>query len=120
MFSTELLTGFAVALSVVALLCAGAAVIISWRSSRNIAQVALWVHNNNSKSVTLKRMAEVESTLTDLTDSYNSLLTAHKKLRSRIGMRESRRKANEKPEDLAAIDDKAELRHKARAAGMLR
>ena len=41
----------------------------------------------NARSVTLAKMAYVEASLTELTDAYDALLTSHKKLRSRIGMR---------------------------------
>ena len=39
-----------------------------------------------------KQMAEIQAELTDLADSYASLIAAHKRLRSRIGMRELREK----------------------------
>lgn len=48
------------------------------------------VLNQNKRAVSLRRMAEVEATLTDLADSYDALLKAHKTLRSRIGMRHVR------------------------------
>ncbi len=50
------------------------------------------VQNQNKNSVSLRRMAEVESTLTDVTDSYHALLKSHKTLRARISMRHSRDK----------------------------
>ena len=44
----------------------------------------------NKRSLTLSKLAEIETELTELKDAYDSLLTSHKKLRSRIGMRENR------------------------------
>jgi len=38
----------------------------------------------------LKRVADIECELTELKDAYDALLTSHKKLRSRIGMRKNR------------------------------
>lgn len=46
--------------------------------------------DSNKRSIGLKKMAEVEASLTELTDAYDALLTSHKKLRSRIGMRANR------------------------------
>jgi hypothetical protein len=49
----------------------------------------------------MKRVAEIECDLTELKDSYDALLTSHKKLRSRIGMREIRDREAEAPDDPA-------------------
>lgn len=76
------------------------------------------VMNQNKKAVTLRRMAEVEATLTDLTDAYEGLLKSHKKLRSRIGMRNVR----EERENAKVIEmqpDKASLRARAKSTGLL-
>lgn len=81
------------------------------------------LNNQNKNSVSLRRIAEVEATLTELLDSYDSLLTSHKKLRSRIGMREYReRKANgAESTDTGGEDERAAtkeaLRIKARQQG---
>lgn len=48
------------------------------------------METRNARSVTLAKMAHVEASLTELTDAYDALLTSHKKLRSRIGMRHVR------------------------------
>lgn len=53
---------------------------------------AEFVATQNKNAVSLRRMAEVEATLTELTDSYDALLESHKKLRARIGMRAVRDK----------------------------
>lgn len=44
----------------------------------------------NKRSLSLSKLAEIETQITELTDSYDALLTSHKKLRSRIGMRANR------------------------------
>jgi len=62
-------------------------------------------------------MAAVEATMTDLTDSYDGLLASHKKLRSRIGMRATREKAEN---SLDSGDDKVKLRLAAKQSGLLR
>lgn len=44
----------------------------------------------NKRSLSLAKLAEIETTLTELQDAYDALMTSHKKLRSRIGMRANR------------------------------
>lgn len=97
------------------------------RAYSNIETCIKWVRDENEASVSLRRMAEVESTLTDLLDSYQNLLDSHKKLRSRIGMRELREKrANEEPDQVSLLDEasqqayKSKLRAQLRASGRLR
>lgn len=64
-----------------------------------VAQALTFLQTNNKRSLSLARMAEVETSLTELTDAYDSLLRSHKKLRSRIGMRDVREaKKNEVPD----------------------
>lgn len=57
-----------------------------------VSNALRYVTEENKRSVSLRKMAEVESSLTDLTDAYDALMASHKKLRSRIGMRELREK----------------------------
>lgn len=88
-----------------------------------------YVMNENKRSVSLRRIAEVEATLTDLLDSYQSLLTSHKRLRSRIGMREHRKKRPGGSDDASLghvpTDEvekaryKAQLRADMKAKGLL-
>jgi len=47
-------------------------------------------HEADRRAPSLKRVADIECELTELKDAYDSLLTSHKKLRSRIGMRKNR------------------------------
>jgi hypothetical protein len=60
------------------------------RTEKYVDSCMSYVNEQNKRSLSLKKMAEVETSLTELTDSYDALLTSHKKLRSRIGMREHR------------------------------
>lgn len=75
-----------------------------------------------------KQMAELSAELTSLTDSYDSLLAMHKRLRSRIGMREKRERdaasngadGDAVPSDAAAkAAYKQRLRHDLKAKGLL-
>lgn len=107
----------------VSLTFSAAAVFYSRKSRTAVSEVALWINENNKRSVTLKQLAELSAEVTELKDSYDSLLTAHKKLRSRIGMRELRQKRNEVDNndatELGSVTDKNELRLKAKARGLL-
>lgn len=78
-----------------------------------------FVVKGNKKSVTLRRMADVEATLTDLMDSYESLLASHKKLRSRIGMRKVRESRENGLDSDATTSDKAKLRIDAKQRGLI-
>ncbi len=78
-----------------------------------------YVQTQNKKAVTLRRMAEVEASLTDLTDSYEALLAAHKKLRSRINMRAVREDRKNDADSAANGTDKRALRQAARDKNLL-
>lgn len=95
MLSTELPTIFLV----LACLTCVISVVALWLAAQSAAHataMATYVEEANEKSVTLKTMAELSAEVTDLRDAYESLLQSHKKLRSKIGMREvrARRKNN--------------------------
>ncbi|MGI9457522.1 MAG: hypothetical protein ACR2NU_13240 [Aeoliella sp.] len=80
------------------------------------------VMTQNKNAVSLARTAELEAAVTDLADSYHSLLTAHKKLRSRIGMREVRAKRadGESGDNDLHSTDKAVVRLAAKSAGLIK
>lgn len=82
-------------LALVVVLLVVNAVLALWIAAiqRFCKNAVAFIENQNKRSVSLARIAEVEATLTDLSDSYASLLAAHKKLRSRITMRANRAKA---------------------------
>jgi len=82
-----------------------------------------YVEESNAKSVSLRRIADIELTCTELLDSYNALLSSHKKLRSRIGMRELREKKSNGADltaDDARAQSKAALRLECKQKGLLR
>lgn len=90
-------------------------------------QATEFVQNQNKRSVSLRRTAELEATVTELLDSYQSLLTSHKKLRARIGMRNTRQKAGNGVDSTVAPADeagraayKSQLRADAKSKGLLR
>lgn len=103
------------------------------KTSAYAGECADYVGAENKRSQALRRIAELEGTVTELADSYHALLKSHKKLRSRFGMRDLRKRRKEaedgsgEPEsvdlltpDLSRVDDKQQLRLKAKAAGLLK
>ena len=117
----------AILLSILAVALATRAYYLIRTVYSNVDTCIHWVKTENKASVSLRRMAEVEATLTDLLDSYQNLLESHKKLRSRIGMRELRdKKAEAATETPDLLDEgsksayKSELRKQLRASGRLR
>ncbi len=75
-----------------------------------------------------KEIVELSAEVTDLRDLYTSLLGSHKKLRSRIAMRQNRGKGGRRVADRGDIHTdeaaraayKAELRESAKSRGLLR
>ena len=94
------------------------------RAQENVTSLAQWTRDNSKKSVSLLRIAKCESSITELTDSYDALLASQKKLRARIHMRKARDKRHESGDldesELSSEQDKNALRLKAKAAGLLR
>ena len=84
----------------------------SWKYAQNVAQGKL----------DRAKMAEIDTSLTELTDAYDALLKSHKKLRSRIGMRENRQTSNGQTNLTGLSDerDKDKLRLQCRASGLLK
>lgn len=87
-----------------------------------------FVQNQNAKSLSLRRLAELDAAVTELTDSYQAILASNKKLRARIGMRAVRKRRNDAEIELdsTAPSDEAErarykaaLRNKLKANGRL-
>lgn len=68
------------------------------------------------------RIAELSAEMTELSDAYAALLASHKKLRSRITMRENREKGRDthNAQDLSSETDKSKLRLAAKQAGLLK
>lgn len=74
------------------------AVLVVCALSLCVSLAALWIavraaqytHENTAAKISRSRIAELQSAVTELHDSYSALLDSHKKLRSRIGMRQLR------------------------------
>jgi len=122
MLSTDLspyLIGFLTLVVILSILCVRFLV----KLSAYCKDAVEFVQNQNKNAVSLRRMADVEVALTELTDSYESLLVSHKKLRSRIGMRKTREDAKESvlldPEAEKALR-KSALRIRAKQNGLIR
>jgi len=125
MLSTELSTGLVLFCAALVVYCA----MMYWwqlRLVRYVRDAVEHIEMQNKRSVTLSKLAEIETTLTELTDSYAALLTSHKKLRSRIGMREHRDKTGNEVVDTLPTTEaerlayKARLRDRAKSTGYLR
>lgn len=100
--------------------------ILCWVNARNAAShsaaCAVWVRKVSEMRDPTTKIAELSAELTELTDSYAALLKSHKKLRSRITMRENREKRvdNAPAEDLSSGRDKRALRLAAKERGLLK
>lgn len=121
MLSTISLEEMALSLGIIALICAAASVWLAIRSGRWALGAYRLAEKNTGTRVSRKDIAEFTAELTDLRDAYDALLKSHKKLRSRIGMRENRAKGQiDEPEPLNAQSDKRKLRNACRERGLLR
>jgi len=119
MFSTDFSAGLAVLaglLTVFSVFC----FIWAARLANYCRDAVYRVENENVKSLGLRRIAELEASMTELLDSHQALLDSHKKLRSRIGMRELREKraSEAEPTDLQS-GDKRTVRLAAKSAGLI-
>lgn len=113
--STELFTAYAAAVaSLLALLASFLCLRWAILARDQAAACAQYVADQNKRSLSLKKMAEVETALTDLTDAYDSLLSQHKKMRARIVMREAREKKKQLGDAPAQMSDAEKSSEKAR------
>lgn len=94
MLSNDLSTILIVASAILCVIATAGCIWRQIKSESYCRSCMEYVLNGNKKAISLKKMADVESSLTELTDAYESLLASHKKLRSRIGMRAVREKRN--------------------------
>lgn len=103
--------------------CLALAAILIARSARTYARSCTsWLEKFAAQREPKSEIAKLSAELTELTDSYNALLKSHKKLRSRISMRENReRKAGDSVGDeLGSETDKKALRIAAKQSGLLK
>lgn len=119
-------TDSALIYAVIVAFLAACLAILCWVNARKAANHAAecysWVEKVGHMRDPTARIAELSTELTELHDAYDALLSSHKKLRSRIGMRENRAKkaSDPDPEDLSSVTDKRQLRLAAKAAGLLK
>lgn len=122
MLSTELHT---ILLATWALLCG----FWAWRSAHSakkahrIAVEALdFAKSDKYDPVGRAKIAEIEASLTELSDSYDALLSSQKRLRARIGMRAVRERRGSENDEASVMsgDDKVKLRMQAKKSGLLR
>jgi hypothetical protein len=99
--------------------------IVCWVNARNAAMYAksveVWAEKIAKMRDPTTQITALSAEMTELTDSYQALLKSHKKLRSRIGMRENREK--NRPDaisDIHSETDKRQLRLAAKGAGLLK
>jgi len=120
MLFTDLSTVLLLAAAVIAVFLSSGAIYIAAKARQYANDCVLWVQQSNKRSVSLAKLAELETQLTELTDSYSALMGSHRKLRSRISMREKRARDASNGLDLEATQDKAALRAELRRTGQLR
>ena len=118
MFSTENALYASLLFSVFAVMVAFASMIIA----RSAATYARAVEKYLSAKEPESQIAALHAEMTELTDAYDALLKSHKKLRSRITMRENREKGrdNDPETDLGSSTDKTALRLAAKRSGLLK
>lgn len=115
-------TGTIVWLSFFGAISAGLIAVLAYAMAYQAREI---VRTQNRRSVALRQIAELSGEVTQLQDAYNSLLESHKKLRSRIGMRDVRRRrangADELPDPMHdPAGYKRAMRLKLRSEGKLR
>jgi hypothetical protein len=94
---------------------------------QRVSAAIAYLHTQNKNAVSLRRIAELETTLTELSDSYEVLLKSVKRLGARARTRAARQNGQDKPElpDTAPAEEaeraayKSRLREKLRKEGRL-
>ena len=77
-------------LSLILSISAVYATLVAVQARADCARCLEWIEKNNKNSVTLKRIAELETEMTEVTDAVAAYGVSLKKLRSRVGMRKVR------------------------------
>lgn len=88
-----LLTNLPWILCLVLAICSIVATLSAVHAGDDAARCLKWIEKNNKNSVTLKRIAELETEMTECTDAVVAYGASLKKLRSRVGMRKVREEA---------------------------
>jgi len=106
----------------IAIIISTLSAVIAISAFARVQAAAQFVEQENETSKTLSELAKLSSEVTELGDAYTALMEAHRKLRSRIGMRDLRARGQDNklpdtPPDKAT--EKAELRASLAKAGKL-
>lgn len=126
MFSTELST-FLALFGGFSLMVAAALFYIVRRNGQRVSAAVAYLHTQNKNAVSLRRIAELEGTVAELSDSYEALLKSVRKLGARSRMRAGREKAKDDvdlgpsapAEEAERAAYKSKLRNKLRKEGRL-
>ena len=112
----------AYSLLAIALCLAIASMLIARSARSHAANCVEWLQKAAQSHPDKAEIAKLSAELTELTDAYHALLASHKKLRSRIGMRENRKRKLDDQDDaeLGSMTDKDKLRLAAKAQGLLK
>lgn len=121
MLSTETALYLTVTVSFLSLCLALLCVWNARRAQSYAANCENWMRRVAEMRDPTAKIAELSGEMTELADSYSALLKSHRKLRSRISMRENREKGGADPaSDLSSERDKRQLRLAAKSAGLLK
>lgn len=74
----------------IALVIALAAIVIALRVQTYLDEIDAQIDAQSVKGIGKKRIETLELNLSDLDERHQSLLTSHKRLQARVGMREAR------------------------------
>ena len=89
MLSTPVIVVCLIYLAVCTLICAYC-LRYAWKANVFAQRAVVWTQENSEKSVALKQLEDYGIALADLNERHVALYESHKKLRSRVGMRELR------------------------------
>lgn len=109
------------ALNLIAIIISTLSAAIAISAFARVQAAAQFVEAENEASKTLSELARLSAEVTELGDAYVALMEAHRKLRSRIGMRELRARGqdNKLPDTTDPGATKRELRAELAKAGKL-
>lgn len=126
MFSTDLSTILAM-FGAFCLVVASILFYVNKRLAQRVSAAIAYLHTQNKNAVSLRRIAELEATLTELSDSYEVLLKSVKKLGARARTRAARQNGTDEAdlssappaEEAERAAYKSRLREKLRKEGRL-
>lgn len=119
MLSTDFPEFLVVGLAGFALVFAALALFLAKKSRDYARACASFARETASAKLDRAKIAELDASITELTDAYDALLKSHKKLRSRLTMRANRQDAGNGV-DLSNETEKKRLRLQCRERGLLK